>query len=72
MSWTPPTKLVVILTLLFMIFGIFIFLDLEALFWASILPPFNIGPYSLWFMIALVLFFLTWFLFFLGVKLKGL
>ncbi|MFX0000004.1 MAG: hypothetical protein ACFE9Q_07665 [Candidatus Hodarchaeota archaeon] len=72
MGWTPPSKFTVILTLLLMVFGIFILLDLEALFWTSLLPAFNIGTFDGWFIIALILFFLTWFLFFMGVKLKGL
>ncbi|MFW9900639.1 MAG: hypothetical protein ACFFDY_05055 [Candidatus Thorarchaeota archaeon] len=72
MGWTPPSKFIVIFTFLLMAFGIFILLDLEALFWTSLLPTLNIGTYDGWFIIALILFFLTWFLFFLGVKLKGI
>jgi len=72
MGWTPPTKFIVILTCLMMIFGIFIFMDLYMDIWTSILPDLNLGTYNAWLIIALILFFLTWFLFYLGVKLKGL
>ena len=74
MGWTPPSKFIVILTFLLMAFGIFILLDTQLGAWASFLNSvaFPIGPYDGWFIIALILFFLTWFLFFLGVKLKGM
>jgi uncharacterized membrane protein YvlD (DUF360 family) len=74
MSWTPPSKFIVTLTFLIMAFGIFIFMDQLPTFglWPSILPTFQISGYNGWIIIALVLYFLTWFLFFLGVKLKGL
>lgn len=71
MGWTPPSKFVVILTFLFMAFGIFIFLDVNGTFWTSLLPTFDLFGYNAWFLIGLLLFFLTWFFFFLGVKLKG-
>ncbi|MHA2182943.1 MAG: hypothetical protein ACXAAH_16105 [Promethearchaeota archaeon] len=71
-GWTPPSKLIVILSFLTMVFSIFILLDNTALFWASLLPAFLIGTYNGWFIIALILIFLTWFLFFLGVKLSGI
>ncbi len=72
MGWTPPSKFIVILTFLTMAFGIFIFMDLLMGLWPSILPAFLIGAYNGWFIIALILFFLTWFLFFMGVKLSGI
>jgi len=74
MGWTPPSKFIVILTFLLMVFGIFIFMDLLFGLWPSLLAavPFAIGPYNGWIIIALILFFLTWFLFFLGVKLSGI
>jgi len=72
MGWTPPSKFIVILTFLLMVFGIFIFLDQSTLFWTPLLPFFALGTLPVWFLIALILFFLTWFLFFLGVKLKGI
>ncbi|MBY8984889.1 MAG: hypothetical protein KGD65_07480 [Candidatus Lokiarchaeota archaeon] len=71
MGWTPPTKFIVILTLITMVFGIFILVDLWFLS-PSMLPAFSIGAINVWEIIVLVLFFLTWFLFFLGVKLKGI
>lgn len=74
MGWTPPSKFIVILTFLIMAFGIFILMDLGLGLWTSLLSTvsFSIGPYNGWYIIALILFFLTWFLFFLAVKLKGL
>ncbi|MFX1568348.1 MAG: hypothetical protein ACFFCV_08265 [Promethearchaeota archaeon] len=74
MGWTPPSKLIVIITFLLMAFGIFIFMDLLLGLWPSILAGISIpiGTYDGWIIIALILFFLTWFLFFLGVKLKGI
>ncbi|MFW9938413.1 MAG: hypothetical protein ACFFD5_12250 [Candidatus Thorarchaeota archaeon] len=72
MAWTPPSKFIVFLTFLMMALGIFILLDLFLGAWPAILPAFDLVGYNGWFIIALVLFFLTWFFFFLGVKLKGL
>lgn len=72
MGWTPPTKFVVILTFLFMVLGIFIFMDIVMDIWDPFLPTFDLFGYNGWFIIALILFFLTWFFFYLGVKLKGL
>ncbi len=72
MGWTPPTKFTVILTFLLMVFGIFILLDLSNLIWPGFLPNFEIAAIPGWFIISLIVFFLSWFLLFLGVKLKGL
>ncbi|MFX0006267.1 MAG: hypothetical protein ACFFA7_12075 [Promethearchaeota archaeon] len=74
MGWTPPSKFTVFLTFLFMAFGVFILMDIGLGLWPSLLASvsFAIGPYNGWYIIALILFFLTWFLFFLGVKLSGL
>ena len=72
MGWTPPSKFIVILTMILMVCGIFIFMDLYIALWPSLLPTFEVMGYNVWLLIGLILFFLTWFLFFLGVKLKGL
>jgi hypothetical protein len=72
MAWTPPSKFIVIITFLLTAFGIFILLDFSHLIWTSFLPYFEIGSENGWFIITLIVFFLCWFLFFLGVKLKGL
>ncbi|MBA7688228.1 hypothetical protein ES703_96707 [subsurface metagenome] len=72
MGWTPPTKFVVTLTFLFMVLGIFIFMDIVMDIWDPFLPTFDLFGYNGWSVIALILFFLTWFFFYLGVKLKGL
>ncbi len=71
MAWTPPTKFAVILTFLFMVFGLFIFMDLHMGIWDTILPTIDLFGFNVWDLIILILFFLTWFLFYLGVKLKG-
>ncbi|MHA2392009.1 MAG: hypothetical protein ACXAEX_08555 [Promethearchaeota archaeon] len=71
MAWTPPSKFIVLLTFLCMAFGIFILIDMWFIS-PSILPAFSIATYDGWQIIALALFFLTWFLFFIAVKLKGL
>ncbi|MFX1390431.1 MAG: hypothetical protein ACFE9Z_10240 [Promethearchaeota archaeon] len=72
MAWTPPSKFTVFLTCILMLFGIFILLDMSLLIWGSILPYFAIGTENGWIIIALIVLFLSWFLFFLGVKMKGL
>ena len=72
MAWTPPTKFIVIITFLLLIFGIFILIDRASLIWPAFLPYFAIGTENGWFIIALIVFFLSWFLFFLGITLKGL
>jgi hypothetical protein len=71
-GWTPPSKFIVILTFFTMVLGIFILLDNSGYFWTGLLPAFPIGTFDGWFVIALILVFLTWFLFFLGVKLSGI
>ncbi|MFX0023596.1 MAG: hypothetical protein ACFE9S_14815 [Candidatus Hermodarchaeota archaeon] len=72
MGWTPPTKFTVILAFLLMVFGIFILLDVIDLLWIGFLPYFEIAGKHGWIVISLIVFFLSWFLLFLGVKLKGL
>ena len=72
MAWTPPSKFIVVLTFLTMVFGIFILMDISLALWTPILPSFMIEGINGWVIIALILFFLTWFLFFLGVKWKGM
>ncbi len=76
MAWTPPSRVTVSLTFLLMAFGIFILLDQFTLFWAGtllpIIHPFNLSSFVSWMLIAMIVFFFSWFLFFLGVTLKGL
>ncbi|MFW9822061.1 MAG: hypothetical protein ACFFE4_03955 [Candidatus Thorarchaeota archaeon] len=73
MGWTPPSKGTVVITFITMAFSIFILLDGMGI-WSSLLAavPFQIAGYDGWLLVALLLIFLTWFLFFLGVKLKGM
>jgi hypothetical protein len=75
MAWTPPSKFIVVITFLLWGFGLFILLDQWTIFWASpYLPLINLigSSYLSWLLIAMIVFFLSWFLFFLGVTLKGL
>jgi len=71
-GWTPPSKFIVTLTFLLMAFGIFILMDQYLGVWATLLPVLDFAGYNGWLIIALLLFFLTWFLFFMGVKLSGI
>ncbi len=75
MAWTPPSKFIVVITFLLWGFGIFILLDQWTIFWASPYLPlltFMGSSYISWLLIAMIVFFFSWFLFFLGVTLKGL
>jgi hypothetical protein len=76
MAWTPPGKFTVFLTFLLMAFAVFIVLDQSVAFWpGTYLPTFFLTGYSSfqsWMIIAAVVIFFSWFLFFLGVKLKGM
>lgn len=72
MGWTPPSKFIVIVTCFTMIFGVIIFMDLNMGLWPTILPVIDLAGYNLWVIIGLILFVLTWLLFFLGVKLSGI
>lgn len=79
MGWTPPSKFTVAVAFLLCIFAIFILVDLGFLMpeGDSILidTDFKIGDfdvYETWMLIAIVVIFLSWFIFFLGVRLTGL
>ncbi len=75
MGWTPPSKFTVVLTFLLTAFGIFVLLDQGTLFWkGTILPTiylFGFSSFQTWMLIGSIIIFFAWFLFFLGVKLKG-
>ncbi|MFX1500116.1 MAG: hypothetical protein ACFFDH_04030 [Promethearchaeota archaeon] len=75
MAWTPPSKFAVVITFLLMAFGIFILLDMSVIFWKDLILPtihiFDLSNFQSWLLIAMIIFFLAWFLFFLAVKLKG-
>jgi len=74
MAWTPPTKWTVVFSFLVLAGGLFVLSEL-LLGYTAVLPALPLGACSsaeVWVMIALVLVFLSWFLMFLGVKLKGL
>ncbi|MBY8991531.1 MAG: hypothetical protein KGD58_12310 [Candidatus Lokiarchaeota archaeon] len=77
MGWTPPTKITVIIAFLLMAFGVYIIIDLVFLNVDGLLidTDFTIGDFSLletWMLIAVIVIFLSWFIFFLGVKLAGM
>lgn len=77
MAWTPPSKGVVILSFLLTAFGIFILLDQSVVLWVgTYLPVIHLTPsvssFQSWMIIGVIVFFFSWFLFFLGVKLKGM
>lgn len=74
MGWTPPSKLTVIITFVLVAVGLFLLVEL---FFGltGILPALNIGTFTSdqwWGIIALTLVFLSWFLFYLGVIMKGM
>ena len=76
MSWTPPRKITVFISFLIMAFGIFIILDESVIFWSGPLLPiislFGLAPFQLWLLIAAIVIFISWILFYLGVQVKGL
>ncbi|MFX1425036.1 MAG: hypothetical protein ACFFBE_01185 [Promethearchaeota archaeon] len=79
MGWTPPSKFTVLITFLLMVFGLFICIDLFFLFpdGNELLVQIDISmgdftQYEVWAIIAMVVVFLSWFIFYLGVRLSGL
>ena len=76
MAWTPPTKFIVFLSFLLMAFGVFIILDQSLILWSpSLLPIIHLADFNSfesWILIAAIVVFLSWFVFFLGVWFKGL
>ena len=77
MAWTPPSKFTVILAFLLMAFAVFIPLDQGLILWGPppLLPTIYLPGFSSfqsWMIIEAIVVFFSWFLFFLGVKLKGL
>jgi len=77
MGWTPPTKFTVFISFLLMAFGLFIVVDL-----VFMAPDFIIihieliigdfTQFETWGLIAIIVLFLSWFIFYLGVRLTGL
>jgi hypothetical protein len=76
MGWTPPSKFTVFIAFLLMAFGIFILLDVSVILWSDLILPriylFDLANFQSWLLVAMIIFFCSWFLFFLGVKLTGL
>ena len=74
MAWTPPSKLMVIITFLLVAVGLFVLVEL---FFGltGILPALNIGTFTSnqwWGIIGMALVFLSWFLFYLSIIMKGM
>ena len=67
MAWTPPSKLIVIITFLLWLGGLFIMLDL---LYFGLVPWPAVG--ISWQLIATILFSLAWILMYLSIRLKGL
>ena len=76
MSWTPPSKFTVFISFLLMAFGIFLILDQSVILWGDLIMPtislFGLAPFQTWLLIAMIVIFLSWILFYLGVQLKGM
>lgn len=75
MGWTPPTKFTVIISFLLLAFGIYILVDIVFLAPDNILPELTLGDinaFETWTLIAIMVLFLSWFIFYLGVRLTGL
>jgi hypothetical protein len=74
LAWTPPSKFTVILSLLILLGGLFVLI--EVIFGVpGVLPAFNLGTLSVnetWGLIGLILVFLSWLLMMLGVRVKGM
>jgi hypothetical protein len=78
MGWTPPSKFTVILTFLLLAFGIFILIDIiylapdNHILLEIDLATGDFENFEVWGLIAIIILFLSWFIFYLGVKLSGL
>jgi hypothetical protein len=79
MGWTPPSKFTVLIAFLLMAFGIFILIDFFFLLpdGNEILVQIDISmgdwnQYQVWGLIAIIVEFLSWAVFYLGVRLSGL
>ncbi len=74
MSWTPPSKFTVFLSFLLFLGGLFIIVEIifDVFGILPIIGFLGFSYHQSWVIIGLVLFFLSWILFYLGVQLKGL
>ena len=79
MAWTPPKKITVILSFIFVVLGLLLVLEVYFQFMGfySILPALaflepTLNSDEVWFIIGLFLMFFAWLLLVLGVRLKGL
>ena len=79
MAWTPPKKSTYILSFIFMILGLVLFIEVyfQVMGLYSYLPTLTfftptLNSDEVWVIIALVLIFLAWFLMVLGVRVNGL
>ncbi|NHJ24939.1 MAG: hypothetical protein EAX89_10210 [Candidatus Lokiarchaeota archaeon] len=75
MAWTPPSKFTVFLSFLLLAGGLFILIELIFTPIGLAFPVITVTGFSsfqIWVMIGLGLVFLSWILFLLGVRLKGM
>jgi len=80
MAWTPPSKLCVTISFLLLAAGLFILEELYFTLTGGILPGGILPPLALgmgltsvqwWGIFGMTLCFLSWVLFYLGVRLRG-
>jgi hypothetical protein len=76
MGWTPPTKFTVFITFLLMAFGIFILMDVSVIFWDDLILPtihiLDLANFQSWLLVAMIVFFVSWIIFYLGIRLSGM
>jgi hypothetical protein len=79
MAWTPPTKITVIFSFIFVVLGLILLIELiwGPMGFYSSLPLLTFAEPTLsskdvWYIIGLFLMFFAWFLLLLGVRIKGL
>ena len=78
MAWTPPKKMTVILSFIFVVLGLILLIELiwGVMGFYSILPALaffepTLNSAEVWFIIGLFCMFFAWLLLVLGVRVKG-
>ena len=78
MAWTPPKKMTVILSFIFVVLGLILLIELTwgVMGFYSILPALTffeptLNSGEVWFIIGLFCMFFAWLLLVLGVRVKG-
>ena len=79
MAWTPPTKITVIVSFIFVVLGLILLIELiwGVMSFYSSLPLLTFAEPTLsseevWYIIGLFCMFFGWFLMILGVRVKGM